>query len=393
MNTKGTLLLLVIALAVLGAIYYQNQKEEQTFASAAIPVHTIAAVTSNTVERIVVDAPDQEAVTLTKSGDQWFTNVERKYAADAGAVMAVINALENPITASVVSSNPDSFSEYQVTDTSSTKVRVFEKGGAEPSIDLLVGKNGPSAFTTYVRMAGAEDVLNAKANLGMTFNPTEGWRDRQIFDFSGANATRIEEAGTSATFAVAKSSDDKWIFEGPITGEADSARITSMANMLASLRAEKFLDMEKVQNLANFGLEPPRQTISLTYEDKITSPSKLTSVTLLIGNEAAGAPAEANAGGAATGGGWYAKRADKAEVFTIGTQAAGALTPDPKTMKVAPPPEPEQETTESTATQSMAADVATTETTTSDSAQTTEASSTVDTARTIEAAPVTTATL
>ncbi len=338
MNTKGTILLLIVALAVLGAIYYQNQKEEQIFTAAAIPVQIIPAVTSGTVERIIIDSPDQEAVTLTKSDGEWYTNVELKHTADANAVKAVISALDEPTTAAVVSSNPDSYAEYRVTDTSSTKLQVYEKGSAKPAVDLLVGKGGQSAFSTYVRRGGAKDVLNAQANLGMALNRDRGWRDHQIFRFSGANATRIEESGTSATFAVAKTEDDKWMFQAPETGEADSARITSLANMLASLQAEKFIESTSTSSPAEFGLEPPRQTIALTYKDHSTSPSKLTSITLLMGNKAPDDGKADAASAAVNSGGWYAKLPDTSGVFTIGTHAADALTPDPNSIKVTPPP-------------------------------------------------------
>lgn len=329
MNTKSTFFLLIAALVVLGAIYYTKQKEEQRLTSAAIPEKTIPSVTSGTMERIIIDPPDQEAVSLTKSDGKWYTNVERKYEADENAVNAAIKALEEPISATVVSSNPESFAEYQVNETSGTKVQVFEAGKPGPAVSMVVGKDGPSAFSTYVRMDESDDVLNAKASLSMAFKRPDGWRDKQIFEFSGSSATRIEESGTSATFTVARGEDDVWQFEDDQTTEADSARVSSLANMMASLRANDFVEQTESQTLADFGLAPPRQTITISYEDKSTSPSRPTSVTLLIGNESPAA------------GDWYAKRADKNDVFTIGSHVAESLSPDPESLKVAAPePEP-----------------------------------------------------
>lgn len=339
MNTKNTVFLLVIAVVVLGAIYYQKQKKQETFKAAAIPETTIPSVTSGTLERITIDPPDQEAISLTRSEDKWYTNLERKYEADENAVTAAIRALEKPIEATVVSSNPDSYDEYQVSETSATQVRFFESGQSKPALDILIGKAGPSAFSTYVRLADSEQVLNAQAGLGMTFKREEGWRNKQIFSFSGGNAVRLEETGTSATFTVVKNEEDKWMFEGALSGEADSAKINSLANMLASLRADDFVNPTDTQTLADFGLEPPRQTVALTYEDKTTSPSQSKSATLLIGTESN------------TRGNWYAKRADKNDIFTIGSHVANALTPDPNGFKVAKPAEEEAAVT--TGTQQM----------------------------------------
>lgn len=357
MNTKSTVFLLIAALVVLGAIYYTKQKEEQNLTSAAIPEQTIPSVTSGTVERIIIDPPDQQAISLTKTDGKWYTNVERQYEADENAVNAAIKALEEPISATVVSSNPDSFGEYQVSKTSGTKVQVFEAGKPEPAVSMVVGKDGPSAFSTYVRLDDSKDVLNAKASLSMAFKRPDGWRDKQIFKFSGSSATRIEESGTSATFTVARGEDDLWQFEDEQTTEADSARVSSLANMMASLRANDFMEQTESQTLADFGLEPPRQTITISYVDKTTSPSQPTSVTLLIGNESS------------TPGDWYARRADKNDIFTIGSHVAESLSPDPESLKVAAPePEPivapdtEETTTETDETTGAAEEPGTTAT-------------------------------
>ncbi len=334
MKTTNTIILLVVALAVLGAVIYTKQQEKQTFQSAAIPEKSIPAITSGTLVRIVIDAPDQEQVILTNKDDKWYTNPEQQHEADTNAVNSALQVLEEPVKATVVSTNPDSFSEYQVSDTSGTKVQVYQKGKAEPALSMIVGKDGPSAFSTYVRLGDAKEVLNAKASLSMAFKRPDGWRDKQIFNFSGPTATRIEETGTSATFTVVRTEDDKWMFEGEPGGEAESARVNSLANMLASLRANEFINPAQSQTTADFGLEPARQTIALTYEDKSTSPSQLTSATLLIGNESN------------TPGDWYAKRADKNDIFTIGSHVAESLSPDAESIKVAPPPAPEAENME-----------------------------------------------
>jgi hypothetical protein len=343
MKTKNTVFLLIVAIVIFGAIIFLNKQEQDVTTSAAIPVQTLPAVTSGTVQRIAIHAPGEKQVTLTRSAGKWYTNVEKKYEADQSAVTQILSAIDEPIDAKVVSSNPDSYGDYEVSETSGTKVKIFTTGKTEPALDLVVGKDGPSAFSTYVRMDGEDAVLNAHASLSMTFKRPDGWRNKQIFSFPGNNATRIEATGTSQTFAFAKQGGDKWMMESPEKAEAESARVDSIANMLSSLRANEFIDPSSSQTLASFGLEPARQTFSLTYEDKSTSPSKSESVTLEIGNESA------------TKGDWYAKRKDRNDIFTIGQHVADALVPDPKTLLVAKPePTPAPEAT-TTATEAAAA--------------------------------------
>jgi len=118
--------------------------------------------------------------------------------------------------------------------------------------------------------------------------------------------------------------------------------VHSMANILTSLRRNVFVDRPADQTLPDFVLEPPRQPITMNYEDKATSPGKSESVTLLIGKESN------------TPGDWYANRKDKNDIFTIGQHVATALLPEPSTIlvpKPEPPPPPAEEAT--TATESV----------------------------------------
>lgn len=338
MKTRNTVLLLLVAGAVAGAVYYQSQKENVEHSSAAVNITALPEVTTGSIVRISVTSPD-DSVALVKSNDKWYTDVERGYEADPAAVNGIINALDKKIEATVVSSNEASYADYHVTETSGTHVHVYEEGESKPVLDLLIGKDGSSAFSTYVRNPHEKEVLSVQAGLNMVFNRPDGWRDKQIFQFTGNNTTRIAATGTSSTFTVAKGADDQWVFESPTTGPAEMARITSLANTMSNLRANKAIEPAAEQTLADFGLEPARQTVQLFYADKSTSPSTETSVTLLIGKEAN------------TEGEWYAKRADRNDVYTIGQYVAEALTPQPDTLKaaetepvdIAPPPAPPAE--------------------------------------------------
>lgn len=338
MKTKNTVFLLIIAVAVVAAIVYQKSKSESGMTQAAIPEQTIPSITSSTLERIIVEDPEHDPVTLTLVDGQWYTNVEQKYEADENAVNAAMRSVEEPINATVVSSNPDSFESYSVSDDTGTKVSFYNKGESDPALALIVGNDGPAAFTTYVRVAGEDEVLNARASLSMTFKRSGGWRKHQIFQFPGPNAIRVSAEGTSSTF-TAKKTGETWNFEEPLSGEAQAVRMTSLANMLASLRANEFIDLTTTQTLESMGLEPPRQKLVLTYEDKTTSPSTEKTATLLIGNMVD------------PDGDWYAKREDKNDVFTIGQHVAAALMPDPESIKVAPPeqPAPDPDTTDADA--------------------------------------------
>lgn len=321
MKTTNTIFLLLLATAVVTAVIYQQRKAESEFRSAAIPEKTIPAINGSAVERIVIRKPGGADVALMRIGDEWYTDAKKGFMADETAVNSAVKVVSEPIQATVVSSNPASFEEYELTDDTATRIEFFETNDIRPALSLLLGKDGASAFSSYVRIPGTEEVLSAKANLGMAFKRTEGWRKREIFSFPAENATRISVHGTSGTYELVKP-EEKWELAAPATGEVHEAPAAGIVQMLANLRASGFADDATTRPLADYGLQPARQTVQVAYEDKSTSPSKPTTATLLLGN-----PAPA-------GEEWYAKRADKPDVITLGGHVVEALTPALETLRM-----------------------------------------------------------
>lgn len=326
MKTTNTIFLLLLASAVVTAVVYQQRKADTEFRSAAIPEKVIPAINGSELERIVIRQPGSAEVALTRRDDHWYTDPKKGFEADETAINNAIKLVTEPIQATVVSTNPASLEEYELTENSATTVEFFETNDIRPALSLLLGKNGSSAFSSYVRIPGTEEVLSAKSNLGMAFKRPEGWRKREIFSFPAENATRISVEGTSGTYRLV-SSEDKWHLEAPEQGEVHEAAAAGIAQMLANLRASGFADDASTRPLADYGLQPARQTVQVAYDDKSTSPSRPTTATLLLGKPAPG------------GDEWYAKRADKPDVITIGGHVAEALSPALTTLKMDAAPE------------------------------------------------------
>ncbi len=348
MKTSNTIVLLLITVAVFVAIFFQNRKQSAEVASAAIPERSLDPVTSGTLQRITMRPPGEKTITLTKSEDKWYVGPDNRFEADQAAINNAINAVSSPIETTVVSTNPDSYEGYHVTETSGTIVQMFDAGKNDPVFSLIIGKDGPSAFTTYVREPDSEEVLNARASLSMTFKRPTGWRNREIFSFAASSATHIESAGTSATYTLEKR-EDKWHMTAPEQVEAVETAAVGIVNMVSTLRATDFLDIHSTATLESLGLQPPRQTIHIAYEDKTTSPSVNTTATLLIGNQVDGTD------------NWYAKRADRDDIFMIGNYMAESLQPQMDDVRLAPPAPDHAETApaddESTATEDAASDI------------------------------------
>lgn len=346
MNTGKVIGLAVAAAALVALAYYTAQEEEQVVRSAAAPTVTVLdGLTSATVERIEIQTPDTTApVVLTKKESTWYTDVAKGYRADKNLINGVFNTLNGKLEGEVVSSNPDSFPDYAVDEKSGTRVK-FVGAGDKMLADLIIGKDGPASFTTYVRKADDKQIVNANKSLSYVFKKPDGWRDRTILDFGSDAITAVKAEGTSATWTLVKQGDT-WKVTEPVEREAQMGKVTPLLSSLANLRATEFVDPETTDALATFGLDPPRQKLTITHEDRSTSPAQPVRTVLLLGNPRGDGP----------GNPYYVKRAEEPGVALINEYQAQMISPAYEEIAVIPAPPPPPPVEETTATAASAAE-------------------------------------
>lgn len=332
MKSSQTLILLIIAAALVGVVYFLSQREESETAAAAAPeVVVLDGVTSATLARIGIRDAKGEEIVLTREDDTWYTDEARKHRVDKAALAAVMAAVEKKIEGTVVSTNEASFTDYEVTETTATRVKLTGEDGKEIA-DLLIGKPGGTGMNTYVRLAGKNEIVDARAMLSYVFTRADGWRDRSILDFPQDLLSRIEADGTSATYTLAKQ-DNLWTLTRPSPKVAEMSKVNPIVSIVSTLRALDFEETTTSEQLAELGLNPPLQKYTIVREDRSTSPSQEIREILLVGNQRASDSY------------YFAKRADQEQVFLISEYQAKTLSTDPVEMAVVLP-EPEPETAE-----------------------------------------------
>jgi hypothetical protein len=209
-----------------------------------------------------------------------------------------------------------------VDETSATRVKVFGKDN-KVLADLYVGKAGSTFFTTFVRRAGEKEVLSANASLTYVFNKPEGWRDKNIFSLNIDDIVEVRGELTSGALLVKKVAG-VWKLEQPVARDAQMSKLQPFLSSIANLRATKFVEDETSKTLADFGLDPPKQKLTVVYEDRSTSPSKLATKVLLLGG-----PTEENFTTY-----YYVKRGDSDDVFKITEYQWKMLSPDPQDLAI-----------------------------------------------------------
>ena len=337
MNNKHTMVLLVLAVALVAAAYYYSSSDEAAVRASAPAFRTVSeGVTSSTVQRIDIAPAGAPAVAIVKRDAIWYTDPAKDQKADQALVSGLFGAVEKRLEGQVVSTNPDSFAGYEVTETSGTRLKFTGEDGKSVA-DLLVGKAGPGFSTTFVMKPGADEVVEAEASLSYLVNRPEGWRDMNVFDLRSDAITAVKSEGTSATWAL-KMEAGKWLMTEPFAREGDADKVQSLMSGLATLKATKYLDMEKVASLASFGLDKPTQTVEISYT--VSQGDAPTTVTrkLFIGSAAPGDQM-----------GHYARNDDKGEVFVMPQFNVNQVISKPEELSVMPPVVSDEATTESVA--------------------------------------------
>lgn len=243
--------------ALVGALLLSNprQSEEQKPAGTLYPeleqqVNTVTAVR-------IFKAGDAPAVEVQRKDAEWNVVQRSGYPADVAKVRKLLLALAQAKTLEQKTSNPEHYPTLGVEDLSNVKatgVRVELQGTPQP-VNLIVGKAGNGANSSYVRRAGEPASWLIDQSLAASANPQD-WLRSSIIDIS---ADRVQAAtimlGNAKPYSAAKKTraDADFAVDGLPKGKQLSA--PSAANGFAS--ALSALTLADVRPASDFTADKP----------------------------------------------------------------------------------------------------------------------------------------
>ncbi|MBI3364560.1 MAG: DUF4340 domain-containing protein, partial [Ignavibacteriae bacterium] len=145
---------LVGLLLVLGVIVFFLLPGEGERESSYKPGEIHFTVDSSSTLKIEIQRPGK-SVTLENVGGKWTITSPILYAADQNTVHQLLSGLSKFKAGSLISSNPEKQSLFQV-DSSGTKLTVTDRSGTITS--FIIGKMGPSFSEVYFRLPNSKDV-------------------------------------------------------------------------------------------------------------------------------------------------------------------------------------------------------------------------------------------
>jgi len=260
------LLMLLGALGVLLLIAYFSGAFSNDFAEMDVPSFNIKA---DQIEQVAITNEAGPVITLVKQDDQWVITTPLESPADSIALTRLTENLSQLELESVVSTNPDRYENYGVTE-SAQQISVTADGKEQT---LFIGNQGPDYGSIYLRIADDPRVFLTNGRLNAP-GELDAWRDKTILKLPVSSIENVEVVSPSESYAI-RTSASGWDIElNDQVLPADSANVERWLGRFAALKGMGFDDENTPENIQS------KMTHSLTF----TSPGGV-SRTLWLADE------------------------------------------------------------------------------------------------------------
>jgi hypothetical protein len=231
---RSFLVLLVIAAAVGGFLYYDSKREP---AATSKQEKVFAGVESDKIEQVTVKSASAETTTVQKQGAAW-------------QVVA---------PAAVPADQATDFKQYGL-DPARISV-AFKAGGKEHT--LLLGAKTPTGGDMYARLPGAPRVFLVSSFLETTFNKTAfDLRDKTVLKVDREKVERVEVQAGDRTLTFVKQGPD-WRITAPIDARADFGAVEGVVGRLntSPMKSIEAAEVKDPKDLVKYGLDKPAATV------------------------------------------------------------------------------------------------------------------------------------
>lgn len=243
-NKNLTILFLVLLVITLIFFFSDAGKQEKTFRDKLVEIDTASVAEI----KIYPKSENYNEVKLFKENDNWKVTLpgNRIFGSPKSKIQNLLSTLIGIKPERLAARGEDKWKEFEVTDSSGTRVVVIENG--KPSLDIILGRfafKQPRSMSTFVRLTNDTDVYEVEGFLAATFNQdADSFRDNTIIksDFENWSTLVFNYPGDSS-FALTKLNDIWFLNDEP----TDSANTVKFFRSIQRLTSTNFVD--DVENL------------------------------------------------------------------------------------------------------------------------------------------------
>ncbi|MCL5286880.1 MAG: DUF4340 domain-containing protein [Acidobacteria bacterium] len=267
---KGTLLMVLLAMALGGAVWYlefKRAKPAEDEANSSKPLFTFKQeeITALTITR------GSDALHFEKRGEAWRMTQPLDSATDADAVSGVLSSIVFARISRTIAVTPPGSTEALKPfglDAPGMMLEIKLKAGATHRLRLGAKDfNGSNVYALVDNSAGVALVPNDV--LSSADKPLLEFRDRRIAVFEEADLVRLRLKNEHGTLAAAKNAEGKWIVSEPAALRGKEVETERIVNAVREARADGIVDSPTPAERAR--LARPLVEVELTAKDGATT--------------------------------------------------------------------------------------------------------------------------
>ena len=242
MKRSSTIALAAIFVILLVVSYFFLKSPGERETSYTMTDNKLA-VDSSQVQSIII-RKNGSITRVDETGGEWTVSKSdsgkgesfgKHFATDKEAVARTLGGLQKMKLSSIVSSNPNKQSIYQV-DSTGTQVTVVSRNGK--TVEFVLGQTAANYAEVYIRPVSSNNVYLAEGLMGWDVNrELRDWRDKKIFAIVKDSVHELTYSYPKERFTIRK--DSVWLLE---KDTASTDQVTAALHSLEQLRAQDFID-------------------------------------------------------------------------------------------------------------------------------------------------------
>jgi hypothetical protein len=262
MRFKGTLILLLVCLALGGYLYYYEIKGGEKRENAKQAENQIWKLDDKNIQQIDLASVSQHITAVRKNDKEWVLTAPQQWDADSEELNRLVSSASNLRREEILDQNISDFAKFGL-DPAQSSLKLKTKDGKEYAIDF--GNNNPGGTFAYARLLNQKAVFLVATSTATAFNKkAEDFRNHSVLSFEQPEAQTLSIKNSKGNLELIKDNTDRWWLAGTEKRAADSPEIRGILNTLSMGKIKEFFN-DNVEDYLNTGLDKPFVDVNLTY--------------------------------------------------------------------------------------------------------------------------------